>query len=231
MFCCSDGCRGLNIVKNLGKASVLVLAVILILSLVLTPAPVTAPTGPPPPIIYVDAPSVVNVSTEFDITIWIRNIPAGWGLTEFVITVSFDPDDIEFIDSDFLDPDGAGGWVGGGVIINPGEWRDDAQSGVLWTEDKAWYLLTFHCLREGPAAITVSSPIEDGTVFLRDLTTGVVAETHPEPVTVTVSQVNPRPVGGVLVPANKLEILAPYLALAGLIAAVSAVVVVRRRLD
>ncbi|MEM3018141.1 MAG: hypothetical protein QXO25_04610 [Candidatus Bathyarchaeia archaeon] len=38
-----------------------------------------------------------------------------------------------------------------------------------------------------------------------------------------------RPVGGLVIPANKLEILAPYLALAGLVAAVSAVVAVRRR--
>ena len=36
-------------------------------------------------------------------------------------------------------------------------------------------------------------------------------------------------VGGVVVPANKLEILTPYLALAGLVAAVSAVVAVKRR--
>jgi len=39
----------------------------------------------------------------------------------------------------------------------------------------------------------------------------------------------PRPVGGVLVPVNKLEILTPYIALAGLIAAVSTVVAVKRR--
>lgn len=41
--------------------------------------------------------------------------------------------------------------------------------------------------------------------------------------------IQPRPVGGLVMPANKLEVLAPYLALAGLVAAVSAVVVVRRR--
>jgi hypothetical protein len=38
-------------------------------------------------------------------------------------------------------------------------------------------------------------------------------------------------VGGVVVPTNTLAILSPYLALAGLIAAVSAVVVVKRRRD
>ena len=38
-----------------------------------------------------------------------------------------------------------------------------------------------------------------------------------------------RPVGGVVMSTNKLEILTPYLALVGLVAAVSAVVVVKRR--
>jgi len=41
----------------------------------------------------------------------------------------------------------------------------------------------------------------------------------------------PAPVGGVVIPTNKLEILTPYLALAGLIVAVSAVVAVKRRRD
>ena len=38
-----------------------------------------------------------------------------------------------------------------------------------------------------------------------------------------------RPVGGVVMPTNKLEILTPYLALVGLVAAVSAVIMVGRR--
>jgi hypothetical protein len=38
-----------------------------------------------------------------------------------------------------------------------------------------------------------------------------------------------RPVGGLVMPTDKLEILTPYLALAGLVAVVSAVVVVKRR--
>ncbi|MCX6660729.1 MAG: hypothetical protein NTX81_10245 [Candidatus Bathyarchaeota archaeon] len=41
----------------------------------------------------------------------------------------------------------------------------------------------------------------------------------------------PRPVGGVVTPTNKLDIVAPFAALAGLIVAVSAVVVVKKRRD
>jgi hypothetical protein len=40
-----------------------------------------------------------------------------------------------------------------------------------------------------------------------------------------------NPVGGVVAPTNKLEILTPYLALAALVIAASAVVVVKRRRD
>lgn len=40
-----------------------------------------------------------------------------------------------------------------------------------------------------------------------------------------------RPVGGVVMPANTLAITAPYLALAGIIIAISAVIVVKRRRD
>jgi len=44
------------------------------------------------------------------------------------------------------------------------------------------------------------------------------------------NQGQPRPVGGVLTPTNKLEVLAPYLALIGLVGAVTVVVAMRRRL-
>ncbi len=179
------------------------------------------------PTIYVDAPSPIPVSTEFDIIIWVRDIPPGWGLTQFDIDVSFDPDDMEFIDDEFLDPDGVGGWIGDGLIINPGKWRGDAQSGVLWTEDRAWFVLTFHCLRAGPAPITVSS---SRTIYLEPLAGGQTVALGAEPVTVTVYQ-SLGPVGGVTSPTNKLEILTPYIALAGLIAAISTLYVIKRRKD
>jgi hypothetical protein len=41
--------------------------------------------------------------------------------------------------------------------------------------------------------------------------------------------VETNPVGGVVMPTNTLAIIAPYLALAGLVAVVSAVIVVKRR--
>ncbi|MFC1505444.1 hypothetical protein ACFLQ6_00065 [Thermoproteota archaeon] len=203
----------------------LTLSLILITLIVLgLSSPVRAQVSPPT--IYVEAPSTVSVSTEFDIIIWIRDIPSGWGLTEFYIEVNFDPNDIEFINSEFLNPDG--GWVGGGLIIDPGKWNGDAQSGPLWIEDRAWFVLTFHCLRAGPTPITVTSP-PVGTIILVPIGGGSPVFLEPEPVTIIVNQVSP--VGGVASPINKLELIAPYLALAGLIAAVSVVFVIKRSKD
>jgi len=207
----------------------LMLSSILIIVIVLGfNSPVTAQVSSPT--IDVDAPSTVAVSTEFDVIIWIRDIQSGWGLTEFYIQVNFDPNDVEFVDSEFLDP-GVGGWVGGGSIIESGRWNGDGQSGGvfdIWTEDRAWFVLTFHCLRAGPTQITVTSPVV-GTIVLLPIGGGSPVFLEPEPITVIVNQV--APVGGVSTPINKIEILTPYLALAGLIAVVSAVFVIRKSKD
>jgi len=52
--------------------------------------------------------------------------------------------------------------------------------------------------------------------------------TEPDPVLVTIQQLG-SPVGGVASQVNKLTILTPYLALGGLIVAVSTVYVIKRR--
>jgi hypothetical protein len=49
------------------------------------------------------------------------------------------------------------------------------------------------------------------------------------PVGVAIVPTLARPVGGLVMSTNNLEILIPYIALAGLVAAVSAVVVVKKR--
>jgi len=171
----------------------------------------------------------VQVSSTFTVDVWIRDIPAGWGLTQFNIQVNFDPNDVEFIDSEFLDPN-VGGWIGGGNVIEPGRWNGDAQSGGLsdvWTEDRAWFVLTFHCLRAGPTPITVTSP-PVGTIILVPVGGGSPVFLEPEPVTVIVNQFEPAPVAGVVVQKNSLEIVTPYLALAGLIVAISTVFVIKK---
>ena len=98
----------------------------------------------------------------------------------------------------------------------------------IWTEDRAWFVLTFHCLRAGPTQITVTSPVV-GTIVLLPIGGGSPVLLEPEPITVIVNQV--APVGGVASPVNKLEILTPYIALVGLIIAVSTVYVIKKRKD
>jgi hypothetical protein len=202
---------------KLALSSILITLIVLGLS-----SPVRAQPTPPPPIIFVDAPSSVNVSTEFDIIIWIRDIPPGWMMTYFDLNAEWDPDDLEYIESELLTS-----WQGVGNIVNQQRWYGTSSDPSGWTEDAAWFRIRFHCLRGGAAQITVSSP-SGQTVQLKDLSGGF-APVNPEPVTVTVNQV--APVGGIVTPVDKLEILTPYLALAGLIAVVSAVYVMRRRKD
>ena len=57
-----------------------------------------------------------------------------------------------------------------------------------------------------------------------------ISESSDLMIRAVVDQVS-APVGGIVMPPNKLEIVAPFAALAGLIVAVSAVVVVKRRRD
>ncbi len=78
----------------------------------------------------------------------------------------------------------------------------------------------------------------DGALFRVDPTTGartllsnfgVGANQGEDTFGVAVYPVIPAPVGGVVPPVNKLEILAPYLALAGLVAAVTVAFTIKKR--
>jgi hypothetical protein len=94
-------------------------------------------------------------------------------------------------------------------------WYTLVAYGDPYNEDALWAVITFHCLGEGTSVIEA-----DGFAWP---VTGLKSELAPSES--TVNQVPPNPVGGVLVPVNKLEILAPYVALAGLIATVTIVIV------
>ncbi|MGB6680902.1 MAG: DNRLRE domain-containing protein [Candidatus Bathyarchaeia archaeon] len=76
--------------------------------------------------------------------------------------------------------------------------------------------------------ITTSSSTPLGSYLITVSGTG--SQTHT---TTFMLMVNPAsgPVGGVVTPVNKLEILTPYIALVGLIAVVSTVYVIKRRKD
>ncbi len=183
-------------------------------------------SGQPPsyPTIYVEAPHSVDVSTEFDIIISIRDIPDGWGMISLDIEFQWDPNDLEYIEGEFLGF-GRPAWDGGCGDSGPGL-GGGVGSGDPWPDDAEWFRVRFHCLRAGPTPILVSST--PNTISLVPLTDGGSYGVQLEPVTVTIYQ-GLAPVGGISTPINKLEILTPYLVLAGLIATVSVVIIKKRK--
>jgi hypothetical protein len=216
----------LNVLKNLVKTSVLVFAVTLILTL--TSAPVTAGVNPPSMEIDPHPTITATVSTQFTIQVWIRNIPKGYSMTAFDFVVVWDPTQVELVDHQPNTPPGKSwgfgmGQIGPHSIISS---REASTQADYVDFDFAWVSLTFHCLAEGTSKIRIETV---DTVWLSN--GGTPIPTIPEPFEITCNQVAPRPVGGVVVPTSKLEIVAPFAALAGLIAAVSAVVVVKKRRD
>jgi DNA-binding beta-propeller fold protein YncE len=75
------------------------------------------------------------------------------------------------------------------------------------------------------------NPSTGSRIILSDFSDAGEGQTGANPAGVAVYRVIPPPVGGISAPINKFEILAPYIALAGLIAAVSAVYVIKKRKD
>ncbi|MFC1507587.1 hypothetical protein ACFLQ6_11070 [Thermoproteota archaeon] len=168
----------------------------------------------------------VTVSTTFTIDIWIRDLN-GDSMQEFDFTITWDPDLMDIVSNiDHVlanDPY----WIIKTQILNPslGTYRLNAWSEVSGSpinEDLSWVTLTFHCRGEG------SSPINIQNTAIYRAAAGVVLIEH-EVLKGAVTQDPPMPVGGISTPINKLEIVTPYIALAGLIAMLSAVYVIKKR--
>ncbi|MEM2998866.1 MAG: hypothetical protein QW542_07970 [Thermoproteota archaeon] len=183
--------------------------------------------------------SVVPCST-FKVEVWVRDIPDGYGVIAGQAMIQWTPSLMEPMmdeviinlpetwefDGDYS-PDG---WaVGMAYAGNP--------PGDAIFEDQMVVSITFHCLKEGVATIDLDPP-PDATWWLTLMPKGGGGKI---PVgggfdSVEVHQVPPRvppsystPVGGILTSANKLVVLAPYLALMGLVGAVSTVYALKRR--
>jgi hypothetical protein len=189
--------------------------------------PVFAP--PADPDISV-SPGVKNVyvGRTFQITIVISNLPDP--MIGFDFEVTWDTTLMELVGWDnFCDDRGwfhneNPVWCAGEYIRY--ELEGDANGAGPISSDLEWAILTFKCLGEGTSDITIhsSNTIDfDGYSISPDIFNGVCNQQLP-------SRVQRLPVGGVLTPSNKLMILAPYLTLIGLLAAVTkAAVVVKRR--
>lgn len=136
----------------------------------------------------------VDVSTTFNIEVWLRNVQQP--LNGYAIAIIIGPPEfIELIDF----------------------FADDQSFPI--TDDVRIGTIRLHCLSFG----TVTVDIVESDVIIDSVHFPVVG------VDGVIHQI--ATVGGITSPVNKLEILTPYLALAGLIAAVSTLFIIERRKD
>jgi hypothetical protein len=214
------------IMRNLTK---LTLSLILISLIVLgLSSPVIAQPPYFPNVIVSPTSISAQVSTTFSITFSARDIPSGYGLTYIGLVLTWPSSDMELVSG----TEGASlppGWkvsLGDWTVIPPGSEKKYFQmsrdTGEPVTVDREWLTVTFHCLGPGPSMIVV-----DGSLEVRELPEGSIYGQGIEAIEITVNQF--APVGGISTPINKLEILTPYLALAGLIIAVSAIAIKKRK--
>lgn len=144
-------------------------------------------------------------------------------MTWFDIFIEWDPDMMEYVSHvNHIEANGWGFVGEGGAPYAPTEpiYYFTAE-GLPYSQDVSWVSITFHCLGEGISEII----IQDSSIE------GAPAGIAFEVVNLEVTQTETVPVGGVATTINKLEILTPYIALAGLIAVVSTVYAIKRRKD
>jgi len=169
-----------------------------------------------------------GVSTTFSITFSVEDIASGYGLTYVGLVLTWPSSDMELVSG----TEGASlplGWkvsLRDYTVIPPGSeskyFQMSIDTGSPVTVDREWLTITFHCLRPGPSTIIV-----DGSREVKVLPDGSISGQGIEPIEITVNQF--APIGGVTTPVNKTAVLAPYLALAVLIIAVSAVIIKKRK--
>ncbi|MFC1506985.1 hypothetical protein ACFLQ6_07940 [Thermoproteota archaeon] len=169
----------------------------------------------------------VPVCNEFEVELWVRDLPSA--MVALLVYITWDPDLMELQNVGLTLP---AGW---GVNQGPTEQADSwviRVQGDLFSLNWKWMTFTFHCKGEGSSPINIPEfydypsggsgavgPIGPLSID-RTLLKAAVTQT-PEP----------PPVGGIVTPTNKLAILTPYIALAGLIIAVSTVYIIKRRKD
>jgi hypothetical protein len=169
----------------------------------------------------------VPVSSTFTIEIWIRSIPAGDYLSAMNFLVYWDPEMIELVD---YQKGYSQGWDQESIIYY--DELDELPGfvglvsyaigmGYGLTDDTRCLVITFHCLHGGISTITLGREVSH---FNFDQ----LGDVHLSPFVLTTNQFG-NPVGGIIMPTNKLEIITPYIVLSGLIAAVSTVYVIKKR--
>jgi hypothetical protein len=177
--------------------------------------PALAPNGTAK--ITVEPPATnITVSTEFTVDIWIRDLHVD--MSSFSFVVNWDTALMDYVSHETYVQ--GNGWNLDGEVVGASTYGIDA-SGPAFGEDARWIIITFHCSGEGSSLVDIGpSGISGGAGDI----------THNRG-SATLNQIEPAPVAGITSPINKLAILTPYIALAGLIAVVSTVYVIKRRKD
>ena len=215
----------MNNLTNLTLSLILISLIVFVLN-----SPVLAQPPYYPDVIVSPTSISAKVSTTYSITFSVRDIASGYGLTYLGLVLTWPSSDMELVsgvEGASLPP----GWkvsLGDWTVIPPGSEKKYFQmsidTGEPVTVDREWLTVTFHCLRPGPSMIIV-----DGSLEVREFPEGPIDGQGIETIEIAVNQFGV--IGGVTTPINKLTILTPYIALAGLIIAVSTVFVIKRRKD
>ena len=156
----------------------------------------------------------VTVSTEFTVDIWIRDLPID--MISFSFQINWDPALMEYVSHKTYVM--GNGWSVGSEDVFPDRIVLSA-SGPAFGEDARWITITFHCLGKGSSWVDIGPSDMAGAL-------GGISHSRGS---ATLNQIEPAPVAGITSPINKLEIMTPYLALAGLIIAVSVIVIKRHK--
>jgi len=198
----------MHCMKLLSATTVVLLVLVVALGLVL-PARGAAST------VAVEPQTVnVTVGSNFSIDISIRNVGS---MLRFHFKITWDPNLVQYASRTLLlQP----GWsvetetvdgLGGTYVLQA--------TGGMFSGDASWVTLTFHCVGGGSSPIGISSYPDSFWENPSVLTPfavvlGGTCDQHPV-----------VPVGGVMLSVNRLAVMAPYLALVGLVAAVAVVIV------
>jgi hypothetical protein len=160
-------------------------------------------------------PQTINVAEgdTFTVKIWIRNVDFGF-MNSFYFILSWDPSQIQYVNLTLTLVEG---WSSTSEVIHSDGYYLHA-SGPLHNPDTSWVTLTFRCLGAGTTQIMPKTAV----IYVDGVGHG--CDTLPATINQYVGTV-----GGISTPINKLEILTPCIALAGLIVVISAVIIKKRK--
>jgi|GEM_PF-1161553 len=164
--------------------------------------------------IAVEGPSTVGVCGEFTVDIWIRDLPAS--MIEFDTRVEWDTTMMEYVSH--VSHVTGNGWAPSYFSQIPGLIQLGAL-GPPFSQDASWITITFHCLGSGISKIRIEESNIEGA------TAGIAWNK----IDLEVNQIEPATVGGISAPIDKIELLAPYMILGGLIVAASTAYIIKKR--